>query len=920
MANPINAAQLADLDEMLKRLNELQDKLSDLKESEIQEAKKLEKAIRNLTEASADQREEIELTAAQAKEIKKRYDKYNESLNDGAVKIAALKEAQRKLNNVNKLEAKILASKEGSYDRLSAQYSLNKMRLNQMSAAERRATVEGKKLEKQTAEIYNEMKRLQEATGKHTLSVGDYAKANERLLSKMEEMPGALGKAAGATESLKAQFTKLIKHPVVFVIAAIVAGLQALFSIFKKTATGSQTFEKAMSVSEAIVSKLVEVVDKAAKMLSKDFVGGLKKMAKAALDFLRPVADMFVSWSEVIVGALTFDHKKITRGLDELGKSFVELFKKLSAGKDDLTDLAKAIQRVKDAKKDLIRDTRDYTNAIEELSTKEAEYQIIAGDTTKSLAKRNKASIKASKALEKRAAIELELARRRLKIVQLEIANNKGKENLELFQQETEALREVAAAERELRVARLESQKERAEFAQDQLERDLDVLIDGFDNQKTINEKRIADDKRTMKERTALLAQTAKLGKDSFDAQIALIQTTTDKQIDANDLLTTSDARVLAEKLKGLGLSDIITGRLLESLRDRKTAIQDLEDAYKDLTETQTVLQTIDLLGVQISENEVDKVKEQIKELRSKVVDTTKSDDKGLATDIYDLLGIDFGDEGNDIFRGAVDQFKSALNEITQARIKAADNAVAQSEREINAAQNALQNEISNRNAGYAANVEGARKELELAKSNQEKALKEREKAQKAQIALDTATQASSLITAVANIWREFSKSLITLPLAIGATAAMFGSFAVAKVKAIQATKQEFGEGGYEVIGGGSHASGNDTYLGFETKDGKKAYGERGEAHMIFDKNTTSKYKKVLPHLFKAVKQDKLREFALGYAKQGEGIIQQSATIVDMNPTNNELKKIRKQGSEKRFTNSKGQLVVQRGNIKTTYV
>jgi hypothetical protein len=43
------------------------------------------------------------------------------------------------------------------------------MRLNQMSAAQRKATKEGQQLEKQTNAIYQEMKALQEATGKHVL-------------------------------------------------------------------------------------------------------------------------------------------------------------------------------------------------------------------------------------------------------------------------------------------------------------------------------------------------------------------------------------------------------------------------------------------------------------------------------------------------------------------------------------------------------------------------------------------------------------------------------------------------------------------------------------------------------------------------------------------------------------------------------
>jgi hypothetical protein len=60
------------------------------------------------------------------------------------------------------------------------------------------------------------------------------------------------------------------------------------------------------------------------------------------------------------------------------------------------------------------------------------------------------------------------------------------------------------------------------------------------------------------------------LSDDSFNAQIAKIEEYTGVAIDANELINESDAVVLDQKLHALGLSDIITGRLLEAIRDRK--------------------------------------------------------------------------------------------------------------------------------------------------------------------------------------------------------------------------------------------------------------------------------------------------------------------------------------------------------------
>lgn len=65
----------------------------------------------------------------------------------------------------------------GSYNQLYAQYNLLKTALNAMSTEMRANTAVGKEWEAEALRIMNEMKAMQEATGKSTLSVGDYGKA-----------------------------------------------------------------------------------------------------------------------------------------------------------------------------------------------------------------------------------------------------------------------------------------------------------------------------------------------------------------------------------------------------------------------------------------------------------------------------------------------------------------------------------------------------------------------------------------------------------------------------------------------------------------------------------------------------------------------------------------------------------------------
>jgi hypothetical protein len=106
--------------------------------------------------------------------------------------------------------------------------------------------------------------------------------------------------------------------------------------------------------------------------------------------------------------------------------------------------------------------------------------------------------------------------------------------------------------------------------------------------------------------------------------------------------------------------------------------------------------------------------------------------------------------------------------------------------------------------AGYASNVTLKEKELADAKKRQAEALKLQEEAVKKQQQLEAMAQAISLISATANILKNWSAVPIGQVLAIAEIAAMWGTFAAAQVKAKELTK--YGEGGE--IAGKKHSQG----------------------------------------------------------------------------------------------------------------
>ena len=216
------------------------------------------------------------------------------------------------------------------------------------------------------------------------------------------------------------------------------------------------------------------------------------------------------------------------------------------------------------------------------------------------------------------------------------------------------------------------------------------------------------------------------------------------------------------------------------------------------------------------------------------------------------------GKKGLSKITRAVQQAASYVMEqfqtIAQARVDLANTMVEQSQRELDATKSTLDQEIEARNNGYANNVALAQQEyLEKQRIN-EQALAEQQAAVEAQERLNTVQQVVSLITASANIFSSLSSIPfgVGIPIAIGLIATMFGAFAAAKVQASQLAAQTYGEGGTELLSGGSHQSGRDIPLG-TMPDGRERRAEGGEYLAIINKRSSRRYGSVIPAVIDAL-------------------------------------------------------------------
>ena len=188
--------RLSDLDGQLKvhvqslsAVEKAEQKLAFLRSEEGKRLMELKQLIADEIAANRTKKETID-------EVARASERYMKASSETNVQVQVLNRQTQEANRIAKLRAQLILSEAGSYNQLAAQYELNKIKLNAMSAAERQGTEAGKQLEAETLALYVQMQKLQEATGNHRLSVGNYARSWDGLGISVSQVVRELPAAA----------------------------------------------------------------------------------------------------------------------------------------------------------------------------------------------------------------------------------------------------------------------------------------------------------------------------------------------------------------------------------------------------------------------------------------------------------------------------------------------------------------------------------------------------------------------------------------------------------------------------------------------------------------------------------------------------------------------------------------------------
>ena len=518
-------------------------------------------------------------------------------------------------------------------------------------------------------------------------------------------------------------------------------------------------------------------------------------------------------------------------------------------------------------------------------------------------------------------------ARRETEDVQIAlIADGAAKQREELrvsYQRQIEDLNNTLATERDLTETQVEELNKRLVLLGDQYAKDLSKLnesitIDQMEAEAARIQLRLdaARDgsqeqidltvELLRKQREIELAENAQLAEDvrQKDADInakwdAVIMQQTTK-------LTKDRALLLLDMQQELAASEFA---LLDKNERQKTQFQLAQEKER----LQKILELDAAASVKMTEQER-------KAIENTIAAIEKESKKLPYNNLYELLGIGLDSDQQSALNTAIDSVKDSIGSLVDSWNQAAEAAVNAANAQVDAAQRTLDAEIEARNAGYANEVETAQKELELAKKNQEKANKEREKAQKAQLAADSITQASSLITASANIWSSLSGIPVVGPaLAAAALVTMWASFAAAKIRAAQVSKQQteqYGDGTVELLQGGSHASGHDIDLGTKA-DGTRRRAEGGEFFAIINKRNSRRFRDIIPDVINSFNDgtfaDRYQRANAAMAGYAVGLVGGGTT--DVSGLEKDVAAIRQQGDETRYVDGQGNTIIRYKNL-----
>lgn len=373
----------------LSEVEKAEQRLAYLQSDEGKRLLELKAKIAELTSARKQQKATVDPLAQAQEKLAYAQSEENQQLKLYSTQI-------REANQIAQLQATIANSAEGSYNRLSAQYALNKIRLNQMSAAEREAADSGKKLETETNAIYQQMIKLQEATGNYRLSVGHYQKTWDGLGISISQVVRELPAAAVSLNTFFLGISNNIPM-VVDEVNRLRAQNKLLQAEGKATVSVTGSIVKALFSWNTVLVILLTVFSMFGKQII-EWVGNLFKAKNAVISTTEALDNIAKELEDT---NNSYGNNIVTlKQLQQEWKNLETTAKKdqwIKDNKSNFDQLGVSVNNVTDAENIFVNNTEAVINALKLRAKAAAAQKLAADEYEKALIARNKAETEAGK-------------------------------------------------------------------------------------------------------------------------------------------------------------------------------------------------------------------------------------------------------------------------------------------------------------------------------------------------------------------------------------------------------------------------------------------------------------------------------------------------------------------------------------------
>ena len=334
--------------------------------------------------------------------------------------------------------------------------------------------------------VEKDLKDFGDASKKTSKSVDDLGnsatKSNEKfgafkdIKSAITGLVPGLGAAGKGVDGLGAKFMKLLKNPIVLLIAGIVAGLTLLYKAFTSTKDGGDQLAQVMSGLSAVVDvvrdRILNVGNAIVKFFSGDFKGALAEGKKAVSGFGDEVAKEFKAAANA-----TKQLQQVEDAFNRLSVSRAKVNRDLAISKELLTDENASFEDKRKALDKIKKTEGEQTR--QELANAKKKYEAIKAqnalsDTSREDKKKEQDAMIALIALEERSATD----RRAI-----------NKQEKTLNNQEKASKKEAYEAEKTRRAEALKAEKDLLKQKQDIINKIKKADLDYTDTLLTEQEK-----------------------------------------------------------------------------------------------------------------------------------------------------------------------------------------------------------------------------------------------------------------------------------------------------------------------------------------------------------------------------------------------------------------------------------------------